>query len=156
MRVVGTDEDTRRPAQPAAPSSTLRSAHADAGQAQSGLRLRASKSKVIEMPVPAKPRSRIPLSANRVYDRDIDAAYIYLTDQIDGGESKLQVPVESDGVAGMVALDLTRKADSSLDDYVELQLRIEGTAARQYLGAHKGCLEQHTMPNVHVEIEPDD
>ena len=44
----------------------------------------------------------------------------------------------------------------SLDEYVELQLRIEGTAARQYLGAHKRCLEERTRPNVHLELEPED
>jgi hypothetical protein len=43
-----------------------------------------------------------------------------------------------------------------MDEYVQLELRIDGTAARQYLGAHKACLEQRTMPNVHVELEPDD
>jgi hypothetical protein len=42
------------------------------------------------------------------------------------------------------------------DEYVELQLRIEGTAARQYLGAHKRCLEGRTGPNVHLELEPED
>ena len=44
----------------------------------------------------------------------------------------------------------------SLDEYVELQLRIEGTAARQYLGAHKECLEERTRPNVHLELESED
>jgi hypothetical protein len=44
----------------------------------------------------------------------------------------------------------------SLDEYVELQLRIEGTAARQYLGAHKVCLEERTRPNVHLELESED
>jgi hypothetical protein len=39
---------------------------------------------------------------------------------------------------------------------VELQLRIEGTAARQYLGAHKACLEEHTRPTVHLELESED
>jgi hypothetical protein len=43
-----------------------------------------------------------------------------------------------------------------LDEYVELQLRIEGTAARQYLGAHKACLEERTRPNVHLELESED
>ena len=44
----------------------------------------------------------------------------------------------------------------SLDEYVELQLRIEGTAARQYLGAHKVCLEESIGPNVHLELESED
>jgi hypothetical protein len=44
----------------------------------------------------------------------------------------------------------------SLDEFVELQLRIEGTAARQYLGAHKVCLEERIQAHVHIELESED
>lgn len=43
---------------------------------------------------------------NGTYDKSADAAYLYLVDEIQPGDSKRQIPVEGDGLKPMVVLDL--------------------------------------------------
>lgn len=41
-------------------------------------------------------------------------------------------------------------------DYVQLELRIDGTGARQFFGAHRGHLQERLARGFTVELEPDD
>lgn len=43
-----------------------------------------------------------------------------------------------------------------LDEYVELQLRIAGSPARQFLGAHRHHLVERLAPGFSLELEPID
>ncbi|MDX6546871.1 MAG: hypothetical protein QOG33_421 [Gaiellales bacterium] len=45
--------------------------------------------------------------------------------------------------------------DTEPSDYIEIQLRIAGSIATQYFGAHHACLGQALAPRFHVELEVD-
>jgi hypothetical protein len=42
----------------------------------------------------------------------------------------------------------------SLDEYVELRLRVAGSPARQFFGAHRDHLTDRLAPGFRLELEP--
>ena len=45
--------------------------------------------------------------------------------------------------------------DTDLSDYAELQLRINQSTARQYLGAHRQCFVDRLSRGFNFELDPD-
>jgi uncharacterized protein YuzE len=50
--------------------------------------------------------SSITRSMRLTYDSEVDAAYLYLAEDIGAGEAKTQIPVDDDRLNGTVVLDL--------------------------------------------------
>ena len=60
----------------------------------------------------------------------------------------------------MIPLDRMRccfcgGVDTDSPDYVQLELRIDGTGARQFFGAHREHLQERLARGFTIELEPD-
>jgi len=44
--------------------------------------------------------------------------------------------------------------DTDVADYIELQLRIDQSSARQYFGAHRQCFAERLSRGFNVELDP--
>lgn len=44
--------------------------------------------------------------------------------------------------------------DTSVDEYVEMQLRIAGSPAEQWFGAHRSCLIERLASGFNLELDP--